>query len=380
MDNTKIKKQSTFETISDPQGTDLIPIITTQGGFQNANVTFDTLAANAPAGPEGPPGPSGSDGADGKSAYQIWLDEGNTGTEQDFLDSLEGPQGATGAKGDQGDPATNLVTSVAGKQGDVTIVKDDVGLSNVDNTSDASKPISTATQTALGGKVNAGVSAANNQIAVFSDSTGINLKTSGISTGTITGKLDKSGGAMTGDITSTASIMAGGNYSPTPTTPGVYIGVTTGLNPRFTVVPSSGSVRAVDNNTGALRFINSTAGTVQMVSDTAGNFLFGANGAPTHTVTIPSAGTGVTTYNTTDMTTNFERVRQYYVSNQFNIESQAGGTGVRRNLGLNAPAVFIANSTAVPSTNPTGGGLLYVEGGALKYRGSSGTVTTIANA
>jgi len=26
------------------------------------------------------------------------------------------------------------------------------------------------------------------------------------------------------------------------------------------------------------------------------------------------------------------------------------------------------------------GGILYVEGGALKYRGSSGTVTTIANA
>lgn len=27
-------------------------------------------------------------GADGKSAYQIWLDAGNTGTEQDFLDSI----------------------------------------------------------------------------------------------------------------------------------------------------------------------------------------------------------------------------------------------------------------------------------------------------
>ena len=40
----------------------------------------------------------------------------------------------------------------------------------------------------------------------------------------------------------------------------------------------------------------------------------------------------------------------------------------------------IANAGAVPSANPTGGGVLYVEGGALKYRGSSGTVTTIANA
>ena len=39
----------------------------------------------------------------------------------------------------------------------------------------------------------------------------------------------------------------------------------------------------------------------------------------------------------------------------------------------------IANGTA-PSTSPAGGGQLYVESGALKFRGSSGTVTTIANA
>jgi hypothetical protein len=57
------------------------------------------------------------------------------------------------------------------------------------------------------------------------------------------------------------------------------------------------------------------------------------------------------------------------------------------NLGLGgtsfadgAVVMFIANATTAPTTNPTGGGLLYVEGGALKYRGSSGTVTTIANA
>lgn len=42
--------------------------------------------------------------------------------------------------------------------------------------------------------------------------------------------------------------------------------------------------------------------------------------------------------------------------------------------------IGIANATTVPSTNPTAGGALYVEGGALKYRGSSGTVTTIAPA
>lgn len=41
--------------------------------------------------------------------------------------------------------------------------------------------------------------------------------------------------------------------------------------------------------------------------------------------------------------------------------------------------IFICNGTA-PSTNPSGGGILYVASGALKYRGSSGTVTNLANA
>jgi len=35
----------------------------------------------------------GQPGQEGKSAYQIWLDAGNTGTEQDFLDSLQGTDG-----------------------------------------------------------------------------------------------------------------------------------------------------------------------------------------------------------------------------------------------------------------------------------------------
>jgi hypothetical protein len=44
------------------------------------------------------------------------------------------------------------VQSVASKTGAVTLVKGDVGLGNVDNTADANKPISSATQTALDAK------------------------------------------------------------------------------------------------------------------------------------------------------------------------------------------------------------------------------------
>lgn len=41
------------------------------------------------------------------------------------------------------------VSSVNGRTGAVSLVKSDVGLGSVDNTSDAGKPVSTATQTAL---------------------------------------------------------------------------------------------------------------------------------------------------------------------------------------------------------------------------------------
>lgn len=57
---------------------------------------------------------SGGEGAAGDSAYQVWLDNGNTGTEQDFLDSLvgaagaQGPTGATGAQGAAGADGTSI--------------------------------------------------------------------------------------------------------------------------------------------------------------------------------------------------------------------------------------------------------------------------------
>lgn len=48
-------------------------------------------------------------------------------------------------------------------------------------------------------------------------------------------------------------------------------------------------------------------------------------------------------------------------------------------VGGGAGVVPVVNGTA-PTSNPTGGGYLYAEAGALKWRGSSGTVTVIAPA
>ncbi|WP_055523454.1 CHAP domain-containing protein [Streptomyces graminilatus] len=58
---------------------------------------------------------------------------------------------------------------------------------------------------------------------------------------------------------------------------------------------------------------------------------------------------------------------------------QLGATAA--DLGGSAGAVLsMKNATTAPTTNPTGGGILFASGGALKWRGSSGTVTTIAPA
>jgi hypothetical protein len=59
-----------------------------------------------------------------------------------------------------------------------------------------------------------------------------------------------------------------------------------------------------------------------------------------------------------------------------------GNIGIRTasQFGGGQGVMAIANATAAPSVNPAGGGILYVEDGALKYRGANGTVTVIAPA
>ena len=74
------------------------------------------------------------------------------------------------------------VDSVNGQTGTVVLNKGDVGLGNADNTSDANKPISTATQTALDAKgdVVGPASSTDNAIARFDSTTGKILEDSSV--------------------------------------------------------------------------------------------------------------------------------------------------------------------------------------------------------
>lgn len=79
-------------------------------------------------------------------------------------------------------------------------------------------------------------------------------------------------------------------------------------------------------------------------------------------------------HNTNDM---------FFVTNtseKFRIGSN-GNIGINGNsYGSGSGVVFVADAGTVPSTNPSGGHIVYSQSGALKGRGSSGTVTTIAAA
>lgn len=66
---------------------------------------------------QGPPGTNGKDGENGKSSYQIWLEQGNTGSEQDYLNSLKGKDGKDGEDGVDGYTPIKGIDYFDGKDG-----------------------------------------------------------------------------------------------------------------------------------------------------------------------------------------------------------------------------------------------------------------------
>ena len=56
------------------------------------------------------------------------------------------------------------------------------------------------------------------------------------------------------------------------------------------------------------------------------------------------------------------------------------GLGTLNQFGGGDGVMGISDAITIPTSNPTGGGVIYVEAGALKYRGTSGTITTLGAA
>lgn len=108
------------------------------------------------------------------------------------------------------------VDSVNGQTGVVVLDKGDIGLSNVDNTADLSKPISTATQTALDAK--ASTSALTSGLAGKSDvgHTHVTADVTGLDT-SLSGKLS------TSVLSGTSKITVGTTAPVSPATGDIWI-------------------------------------------------------------------------------------------------------------------------------------------------------------
>lgn len=165
-----------------------------------------TLQQTGRRGPQGEPGEPGEGVPIGGTIGQVLTKQSNVDFDTDWEAVPSAP-----------------VTSVNGETGVVLLDKSDIGLANVDNTSDANKPISTATQTALNDKYDASnpdsfvdaagaalaspVHSVNSQTGVVV-LTGENIRIVAASPTTIadgiasliTNKLERSGGTMTGSL------------------------------------------------------------------------------------------------------------------------------------------------------------------------------------
>ena len=171
-----------------------------------------------------------------------------------------------------------------------------------------------------------------------------------------------------------------GNLVGTTANANLTLGATTFFNSYMTQIPNAAlgignafSSHIFGKNTGTITL--AASGTHPLVANTAFRALAitaGAGAGLTNAATVyiegAATGTGVP-------------------SNNYALLVAAGVSRFDANIGLGTndfgsgvKVIGIANVTTAPTANPSGGGVLYVEAGALKYRGSSGTVTTIANA
>lgn len=89
----------------------------------------------------------------------------------------------------------------------------------------------------------------------------------------------------------------------------------------------------VRSNAGLQFVVNFGTTPVTSLLDGTGLSL-GSSSAATHSLTIPSTGTGFAVYNTSDQTTNYERAAGSWGSNIFTIQTQNGGSGAARSLRL----------------------------------------------
>jgi hypothetical protein len=228
---------------------------------------------------------------------------------------------------------TNLVTSVAGKIGVVTLDKSDVGLSNVDNTSDTNKPISTATQEALNSKITSNPAiAAGTFSKITYDSKGLILSGQSLSASDIP-TLNQNTTGTSSNVTGIISILNGGTGATTSSQALSNLGAYPASNPS-----------GYTSNTGTVISVNATSPLV-------------SSGGTTPSLSIPAATSSLNGYMSASDKTKLDGIA-------------VGATNVTNTDQLINGAGFTANTGTVTSVGGTG----TISGLTL-----SGNVTTSGN-
>lgn len=189
-------------------------------------------------------------------------------------------------------------------------------------------------------------------IAIAADFPTLNQNTTGTAA-TVTTNAN-----LTGPITSSGNATAIASQTGTGTT--FVMDTSPTINTGLTVNGASGFQLTVNSTGNAAFLLNGFAG------GSAAEMSFGVAGSRVWHTGLQGDGT-------------FAFV-QSGVAVRFTIDANGNHGFNYSTFGTSAVAVIgIGNATA-PSTSPAGGGQLYVLAGALKFRGSAGTVTAIAPA
>lgn len=267
---------------------------------------------------------------------------------------------------------TDSVTSVAGKTGIITLIKADVGLPNVDDTSDINKPVSTATQTALDLKAPLASPAFTGVPTVPTAVAGTNttqvastayvqtelgsLTKADVGLGNVDNtsdadkpvstaqqtaldtKVNKAGDTMTGtlllpDGSAAAPSIAFANDTDT----GIFSAGVSALNIVVAGVTQAKAIATEFQIINQLR-IGALSGTSVFLTDDAANTLAQRNGTNSQAFNL---------YNTFTDASNYERLSIKHDTNVITFVSEAAGTGTTRDFNFTGGNVGIG-------TVPTG--------------------------
>lgn len=342
------------------------------------------IGPDGPTGPQGATGAIGFTGAQGATGTQGFTGSvGPTGAQGDIgLTGFTGPIGPTGAQGIQGFTGAQGTQGATGVQGPtgVTGATGPVGqgviaggtsgqfykknsltdydaiwatLAISDTTGLQAALDAKANQTSLASYVLKAGDTMSGTLSADVDSTrdlgtssifyanlyahNVQYNTAVSINGSDSARLTVVGGSNTG-ITSLMNF----NNPDTGATSGSGFLVSSGTASSFIGGVGWGRTDAASNSNLYFRVLangtltgNTTAAPFFIVGATTP--LIGMNGlvgintaAPTHSLTLGSTSTGLVFYNTSDQTTNYERVQQFWTGNIFLIQTAAGGTGTNR--------------------------------------------------